>query len=80
MTAGLLLGVTYDLEDKKNFRHFVFTTASNLHFFTDSQMFEGHVRCFGINEFRSMVDNNPIFWDRCREVVKVMDPKLQGKP
>ena len=71
------MGISYDLEDTKNYRHFVFTTAKSLHFYTDEHMFEGKVKCFGIEEFRKMVDNNQHFWDRCREVVKELDPKLQ---
>ena len=70
MTAGMLLGVSFDMEDPKNFRHFVFTTAKSLHFYTDEQMFEGKVKCFGIENFRSMVDNNLVFWDKCREIVQ----------
>lgn len=64
-------------KSKKNYRHFVFTTAKSLHFYTDEEMFEGTVYCFGIDKFREMVDNNPIFWDRCREIVAQLDPKLQ---
>ena len=74
--AGALMGVNYDLENRKNFRHFVFTTANNLHFYTDEHMFEGKVYCFGLDKFREMVDNNPIFWDKCREIVAQLDPKL----
>jgi hypothetical protein len=77
VTAGALMGISYDLENRKNYRHFVFTTANNLHFYTDEHMFEGQVYCFGIDKFREMVDNNPIFWDKCREIVSQLDPKLQ---
>lgn len=69
MLAGMHMDVAFDNEDRKNFRHFVFTTANNLHFYTDEHMFEGKVYCFGLNKFREMVDNNPIFWDKCREIV-----------
>ena len=77
MLAGMHMGISYDLEDRKNFRHYVFTTAKSLHFYTDEEMFDGKVFCFGIDQFRSMVDNNPIFWDKCREIVKQLDPRLQ---
>jgi hypothetical protein len=77
MLAGMHLGIGFDLENRKNYRHFVFTTANNLHFYTDEHMFEGQVYCFGIDKFREMVDNNPIFWDKCREIVAQLDPKLQ---
>jgi len=74
VSAGALMGVNFDLDNPKNFRHFVFTTASNLHFYTDAHMFEGKVKCFGIEQFRSMVDNNQHFWDRCREIVGQLTP------
>ena len=76
VTAGMLMGVTYDLDNINNIRHFVFTTAKNLHFYTDEHMFEGKVKCFGIEEFRKMVDNNQHFWDKCREIVKELDPRV----
>jgi hypothetical protein len=75
--AGALLKVYYDDENPKNFRHFVFTTAKSLHFFTDEHMFEGKVKCFGLDEFRQMVDNNIPFWNKCRELVRELDPQLQ---
>ena len=75
--AGSLMGVNFDLENPKNFRHFVFTTAQSLHFYTDEHMFEGKVKCFGYEQFRSMVDNNQHFWNRCREIVRELDPRLQ---
>jgi len=72
ITAGMIKhGVVVDANNKKNYRHFVFTTAKSLHFFTDEQMFEGTVRCFGIKDFKSMVDNNLIFWNNLRELIKV---------
>lgn len=70
IVAGSLLGVNFDLKDKKNYRHFVFTTAKSLHFYTDEQMFKGKVKCFGYEEFRKMVDNNIHFWNECRERVR----------
>jgi len=76
VTAGMLMGVTYDLDNINNIKHFVFTTAKNLHFYTDEHMFEGKVKCFGIEEFRKMVDNNQHFWDKCREIVKELDPRV----
>jgi len=75
--AGSLLGINYDMKDKKNIKHFVFTTAKSLHFYTDEQMFKGKVKCFGYEEFRKMVDNNIPFWNKCREIVRELDPRLQ---
>ena len=77
VTAGALKGITFDMENPKNYRHFVFTTAKTLHFFTDEHMFGKKVFCFGFDEFRQMVDNNQHFWNRCREIVRELDPRLQ---
>ncbi len=77
IVAGAHLGVSFDLKNKKNIKHFVFTTAKSLHFYTDEQMFKGKVKCFGYEEFRKMVDNNIPFWNKCREVVRELDPRLQ---
>jgi len=52
-----------------NYRHFVFTTADGLHFYTDSEMFKGKVKCFGYKEFRALLDNNQPFWDSVRVMV-----------
>lgn len=75
MLAGMHMGVSFDLENPKNFRHFVFTTAKSLHFYTDEQMFKGKVKCFGYEEFRKMLDNNIPFWNKCREIVRELDPR-----
>ena len=72
IVAGVDLGITTDKVDLSNFRHFVFTTAKGLHFHTNEQMFKGRVKCFGIEEFRKMVDNNTQFWNKCREVVQTL--------
>ena len=74
--AGAHMGVGFDLANPKNYRHFVFTTAQSLHFYTDEHMFEGKVKCFGMEQFRLMVDNNQHFWNRCREIVRELDPRL----
>ena len=56
-------------KEKSNYRHFVFTTADGLHFYTDNEMFKGKVKCFGYKEIKSMVDNNIIFWDSIRKLI-----------
>ena len=75
IVAGSLLGVNFDMDNKKNFKHFVFTTAKSLQFYTDEQMFKGKVKCFGCEEFRKMLDNNIPFWNKCREIVRELDPR-----
>ncbi|MFW6246829.1 MAG: hypothetical protein ACOC22_01490 [bacterium] len=64
------------ISDNKNahiYRHFVFTTADGLHFYTDQEMFKNKVRCFGFQDFRNLLDNNTIFWDKCREIAREID-------
>lgn len=61
--------VVADIENTKNYRHFVFTTGKGLHFYTDSEMFKNKVKTFGYNELRSIVDNNYIFCDKCRKII-----------
>ena len=69
--------VNYDVHsDKtnpKNYRHFVFTTAEGLNFYTDQEMFKSKVKCIGYNDFRSMLDNNIIFWNSALEIVKEIE-------
>ena len=62
--------VISDNTNPKNYRHFVFTTAKGLHFYTDKEMFKNKVKCFGFNELKGLVDNNYIFWDKMREIIK----------
>jgi hypothetical protein len=71
----LSFGVISDAKEK-NYRHFVFTTADGLHFYTDNEMFKGKVKCFGYKEFRAMLDNNQPFWDNVRNIVKNLVGKL----
>lgn len=61
--------VVADTNNPKNYRHFVFTTAKGLHFYTDSEMFKNKVKTFGYNELRSMIDNNYIFWYKIRKII-----------
>ena len=65
-------GVVYDIPNKKNFRHFIFTTSSGLHHYTDNEVFKNRVKCFSFKHFKSMLDNNKIFWNSAREIVEKM--------
>ena len=71
--------VVADTTNPKNYRHFVFTTATGLHFYTDQEMFKSKVKCIGYKELKKLVDNNLPFWAKVREVVKSIDPKLKNK-
>ena len=62
--------VTVDHNNRKNYRHFIFTTADGLHFYTDNEMYKSKVKCIGYNDFRSMVDNNKPFWEKALEIAK----------
>ena len=58
-------------EDNKQVpRHYVFTTAKGLNFYTDVEMFKGFVKCYDNEELRFLLDSNFNFWDLCREIVK----------
>jgi hypothetical protein len=61
--------VVADMDNPKNYRHFVFTTAKGLNFYTDAEMFKSKVRCFGNDDFRSLLNNNIVFWNNVREVI-----------
>jgi hypothetical protein len=49
-------------------RHYVFTTAKGLNFYTDNDVFKGFVKCYGIDDLKSLFDNNYHFWDLCRNI------------
>lgn len=50
--------------------HYVITTASGLHHYTDSENFKGYVHCIGHDHLRSMLDNNLSFWNLCRQIAQ----------
>ena len=49
----------------------IVTTAKGLNHYTDHEKFRGMVRCLGIKDLRSLVDNNNLFWDSFRKLVGV---------
>jgi hypothetical protein len=58
-----------DIGDADNM--LIITTADGLHHYTDVEMFKKKVRCLGMKELRSLVDNNNLFWDSFRRLVGV---------
>ena len=50
--------------------HYVITTATGLHHYTDNENFKGFVHCIGYDQLRAMLDNNISFWNLCREIAK----------
>jgi len=57
------------VSSEKDIRHFIFTTAKGLHFYTEQEMFKNKVKCFGYNEIKQLVNNNFPFWDSCMEII-----------
>jgi len=51
-------------------RHYIFTTAKDLHHFTDNEMYKTQVKCVGYEELTVMLQDNFSFWNLCRELVK----------
>ena len=48
-----------------------FTTNEGLHHYTEGVKFEGYkIQVFGFDQLCRMLDNNYLFWDKCREIVK----------
>ena len=58
-----------NIQPSKKYRHFVFTTAKGLHYYTDHEKFRGMVKCYGYEDIRSLVDNNLHFWNFIREQI-----------
>jgi len=50
--------------------HYVITTATGLHHYTDNENFKGYVHCIGYDQLRAMLDNNLSFWNLCRQISK----------
>jgi hypothetical protein len=59
-------------------RHYVVTTATGLHHYTDNENFKGFVHCIGYEHLRALLDNNLSFWNLCREISKeITDSKTK---
>lgn len=48
----------------------IITTAEGLHYFTNNEMFQKQVRCIGYKQLKELLDNNLLFWDNLRLLVK----------
>ena len=57
-------------KERKNYRHFIFTTAKGLNYYTDQEVFKSRVKCFAIDDFKAMLNNNMIFWTDAFEIIK----------
>jgi hypothetical protein len=67
---GMLTHEVTPSKEPKDYRHFVFTTAKGLHYYTDQEMFKGKVKCFGFDEISTLVDNNLPFWYKASQLLK----------
>jgi hypothetical protein len=67
ITASLL---RYGVDPKSKTNMLIVTTAAGLHHFTDNEMFQKQVRCIGYEQLRELVDNNILFWDAFRNLIK----------
>ena len=60
--------------------HYVITTATGLHHYTDNENFKGYVHCIGYDQLRAMLDNNLSFWNLCRQISKsIIESKSKNK-
>jgi hypothetical protein len=58
--------------------HYVITTATGLHHYTENENFKGFVHCIGYDQLQSMLDNNISFWNLCRDISKkIVDNKVK---
>jgi hypothetical protein len=62
--------IRYGVNPKTNTNMLIITTAEGLHYFTNNEMFQKQVRCIGYNQLRELVDNNILFWNSFRELIK----------
>jgi len=67
-SAQIDYGVVFDHDNPQNLRHFIFTNATGLNFYTDQEVFKGRLKCFGRKELRKIVDGNLPFWNSCRYI------------
>lgn len=67
VTASL---IRYGVDVKSKTNLLIITTAQGLHYFTEDEMFQKQVRCLGYEQLRELVDNNILFWDAFRNLIK----------
>ena len=68
--GSLVHGVNVDNKNRRNYRHFIFTTGAGLNPYTEKEFFKSKVRCFGFNDFKLMLHNNIPFWTTALDIVK----------
>jgi len=54
-------------------KHYIFTTAESLHHYTETEKWKKwNIKLIGWKHLRQMLDNNYLFWDKCREIIKTL--------
>lgn len=52
-------------------KHYIFTTAQGLHHYTETEKWKAfNIHIIKWDTLKRMLDNNYLFWDKCREIVK----------
>jgi len=57
------------IDKDEQYKHYIFSTAKDLNYYTKESVFKNAVYHFGRKDFKYMLDNNKPFWDYCRELV-----------
>ena len=60
---GVLFG------EGNDYRHFIFTSAKGLNNKTDDNKFRGKVKCYGIDDIKTIIDNNQNFWNNLTNIL-----------
>jgi hypothetical protein len=68
ITEALHEGIVYGVGSE--YRHFIFTSAKGLNNKTNDNKFRGKVKCYGISDIKTIVDNNQNFWNNFRNLLK----------
>lgn len=67
ITEALHEGISFG--EGKDYRHFIFTSAKGLNNKTDDNKFRGKVKCYGIDDIKTIVDNNQNFWNNLKTLI-----------
>lgn len=68
--------IKYNVDKNTKHNMVIFTTASGLHWYTESNIFLGKMRVIGLHEIKKMINNNSCFWINVMEIIKNSKEKL----
>ena len=57
----------------------VFTNAKNIHYFTSDILLYNKVRCIGREQITYLINKNPSFWDKARQMISDTNPYIKWK-